>query len=140
MCSSRPGTAGFSPSTTARSGSSPRGISPCSPWSRCSSQRKRGVRLLWSSVAEISEVSVTRARAERVRGVAVERFLTRGRVAGLLAFSLFALTFDLVKVQDDGTIYFDYLRRVFGVNTGGVAYQVGSAFWMAPFWLVSQAV
>jgi len=58
----------------------------------------------------------------------------------LLGFSLFALTFDLVKVQDDGTIYFDYLRRVFGVNTGGVAYQVGSAFWMAPFWLVSQAV
>jgi hypothetical protein len=91
-------------------------------------------------VAQITEVSVARSRAERTSTVAGERFLSRGRVAALLGFGLFALTFDLVKVQDDGTIYFDYLRRVFGINTGGVAYQVGSAFWTAPFWLVSQAV
>jgi hypothetical protein len=91
-------------------------------------------------VAEISEVPVARARAEQATTVTGERFLTRGRVAALLGFLLFALTFDLVKVQDDGTVYFDFLRRVFGVDTGGVAYQIGSAFWTAPFWLASQAV
>jgi hypothetical protein len=90
----------------------------------------------------VAEVSLSRGRdrAEAVRAEVRERFLSWPRAAGIGVFVLFALTFDLVKVQDDGTIYFDYLRRVFGVDTGGVAYQVGSAFWTAPFWLVSQTV
>jgi hypothetical protein len=80
------------------------------------------------------------ARGESVKTSASERFLTRPRVAGLLVFGLFAVTFDLVKVQDDGVVYFDFIRRVFGVQTGGVAYQFGSSFWNAPFWLASQLV
>jgi hypothetical protein len=91
-------------------------------------------------MAELSRVALVRAQAEQAKAASAERFLTRGRVAALLGFGVFALTFDLVKVQDDGTIYFDFLRRAFGVNTSAVAYQVGSAFWTAPFWLVSQAV
>jgi len=91
-------------------------------------------------VADIRTVPLARGHADEVEAVAAERFLSRVRVAGLLGFLLFAVTFDLVKVQDDGTVYFDFLRRVFGVDTGGVAYQIGSAFWTAPFWLVSQAV
>ena len=90
-------------------------------------------------MAEIS-LPVAEAREAREAAAPRERFLSWPRAAGLGFFLLFALTFDLVKVQDDGVVYFDFLRRFFGVPTGGVAYQFGNAFWNAPFWLASQLV
>jgi hypothetical protein len=69
-----------------------------------------------------------------------ERFLTWPRALGLAFFVLFAMTFNDGYVHDDGTAYFDFLRRLFGTSSSGVAYQFGSAFWNAPFWLASQLV
>ena len=85
-------------------------------------------------------ISYVRARVERVKVSAAERFLTLPRVAGLLAFVLFALTFDDGQVHDDGTIYFDFMRKLFGAHIPAAAYQFGSAFWNAPFYLASQLV
>jgi hypothetical protein len=92
-------------------------------------------------VAEIplplARESAGRARAETRT---TERFLTWPRAAGVGFFLLFALTFNDGGVHDDGVSYFDFLRRLFGASSSGVAYQFGSAIWNAPFWLVSQLV
>jgi hypothetical protein len=69
-----------------------------------------------------------------------ERFLTLPRAAAVLFFVLFAVTFDNTHVQDDGSIYFAFLRKVFGTHVSAVAYQFGSTVWDAPFYLVSQLV
>src|SRR4051812_35239627 len=55
-------------------------------------------------------------------------------------FALFAITFDRPRVHDDGTYYFNFVRRLFGADVVAQAYQFGSAFWTAPFYLVSQLV
>ena len=83
---------------------------------------------------------VAHVRAEPVTERAAERFLTAPRIAALGVFLLFAITFEDGGVHDDGVVYFDFLRRLFGVHTNGVAYQFGSVFWNAPFWLASQLV
>jgi len=90
----------------------------------------------------VAEVSVRFAgeRSEQAAAADAERFLTWPRLVAVGVFVLFAASVDLVKVQDDGAVYFDFLRRFFGVPTGGVAYQFGNAFWNAPFWLASQLV
>jgi len=80
-----------------------------------------------------------RSRAERAEG-ARERFLTWPRALAVGVFVLFAATFDEGKVHEDGLVYFDFLRRLFGADTPAAAYQFGSAFWNAPFYLVSQLV
>jgi hypothetical protein len=93
---------------------------------------------------EVAEVGVplVAVRAEPVRERASERFFTAPRAAAVGVFTLFALTFDVAKVQDDGLVYFDFLRKAFGASTQSpaVAYQFGSAFWNIPFYLVSQLV
>jgi hypothetical protein len=58
----------------------------------------------------------------------------------LVGFVLFALTFDRVSVHDDGIVYFDFVRKLFGTDVAAQAYQFGSAYWTAPFYLVSQLV
>jgi hypothetical protein len=92
-------------------------------------------------MAEVS-VPLAHERAESVqaRTDTAERFLTWPRAGGVAVFLVFAVSLDVVKVQDDGVVYFDFMRRFFGVPTGGVAYQFGGDFWNAPFWLVSQLV
>jgi hypothetical protein len=81
-------------------------------------------------------------RAEPVerRATAIERFLTWPRAGAIALFVLFALSFNNGGVHDDGTVYFDFMRRFFGQNSDGTAYQFGSAIWNAPFFLVSQLV
>ena len=69
-----------------------------------------------------------------------ERFLSLPRTAALLVFALFALTVDPAKVEDDGVIYFYFMRRLFGADLHAAAYQFGSVFWDAPFYLASQLV
>jgi hypothetical protein len=76
-----------------------------------------------------------RPAVERTR--AAERFFTWPRTAAVAVFLLFAFTFEDGRVHDDGVVYFDFLRRVFGAQNDGVAYQFGSALWNAPFYLVS---
>jgi hypothetical protein len=92
-------------------------------------------------VADVS-VPLAHERIEPVEAHAVtrERFLTWPRAAGVTVFVLFALTFNDARVHDDGGIYFEFLRRTFGVKSDGVAYQFGSAVWNVPFWLASQLV
>jgi len=90
-------------------------------------------------VAEVS-VPVAPPRVEAVSTRAAERFLSLPRCAALAFVTLFALTFDDGFVHDDGVGYFTFLRRLFGADQAGVAYQFGSAFWNAPFYLASQLV
>jgi hypothetical protein len=89
-------------------------------------------------MADVS-VAVGAAREETAART-TERFLTWPRAAAVAVFLLFALTFDEGQVHDDGLVYFDFLRRLFGAGTVGVAYQFGSAFWNIPFYLASQLV
>ena len=83
---------------------------------------------------------LARVRAEHVEERTSERFLTRPRVAALCVFLLFALSFDDGRVREDGTVYFNFLRQFFGAHAEAVAYQFGSSFWNAPFYLASQLV
>ena len=64
---------------------------------------------------------LTHVRDEPARAEVRERFLTLPRSAAVLAFVLFALTFDDGQVADDGTVYFNFLRRLFGADTTAVA-------------------
>ena len=73
-----------------------------------------------------------RLDATRERAQTAERFLTLPRSAAVLFFVLFGLTFSDGHVADDGTVYFNFLRRLFGTDNGAVAYQFGSSFWNAP--------
>ncbi len=85
-------------------------------------------------------VARTGGRAERAAVEPRERFLTLPRAAAVLVWVLFAVTFDDTRVQDDGSIYFAFLRKVFGAHVSAVAYQFGSTVWDAPFYLFSQYV
>src|SRR6186997_334904 len=78
--------------------------------------------------------------APRKESVPRERFLTPWMWVGLGGLALFALTFDRPRIHDDGTLYFNFVRRLFGADVVAQAYQFGSAFWTAPFYLVSQLV
>jgi hypothetical protein len=88
-------------------------------------------------VADVS-LPLARGRAEPVRAEVREGFLSPARAVALVLFVLFAASFDDGRVQDDGTVYFNFLRRLFGADTSAVAYQFGSSFWNAPFYLASQ--
>ena len=97
-------------------------------------------------MAEV-ELAVRPGPGERVRldatserAQTAERFLTLPRSAAVLFVVLFGLTFSDGHVADDGTVYFNFLRRLFGTDNGAVAYQFGSSFWNAPFYLASQLV
>src|SRR5713101_8000931 len=90
-------------------------------------------------MAEVG-IPLVRTRVERAKVAGTERFLTRPRVAGLVVFVLFGLTFDDGRVQDDGTVYFNFMRKLLGAHTEAVAYQFGNTFWNAPFYLISQLV
>jgi Dolichyl-phosphate-mannose-protein mannosyltransferase len=80
--------------------------------------------------------AVARPAAEAAR----ERFLTPSMWVALAGFALFALTFDRPRVHDDGTYYYNFVRRLFGADVIAQAYQYGSAFFTAPFYLGSQLV
>jgi hypothetical protein len=69
-----------------------------------------------------------------------ERFLTPTIALAFVLFALFSLTFVKVEIHDDGVYYYYFLRGLFGADVVAQAYQFGSAFWTAPFYLVSQLV
>jgi hypothetical protein len=90
-------------------------------------------------VADVS-LPLARERAEPLRTEAAERFLSPARIVGIALFVLFAATFDAPAVKDDGFIYFDFVRKLFGVDAPAIAYQFGSAFLTAPFYLGSRLI
>src|SRR3954464_15152149 len=87
----------------------------------------------------MADVPLERA-AVREEAVPSERFLTPWMGVALGGLLLFALTFDRPRIHDDGSLYFNFVRRLFGADVVAQAYQFGSAFWTAPFYLVSQLV
>jgi hypothetical protein len=87
----------------------------------------------------MADIPVERA-PQREETAARERFLTPWMWLALGGLALFALTFDRPRIHDDGTLYFNFVRRLFGTDVVAQAYQFGSAFWTAPFYLVSQLV
>jgi len=79
---------------------------------------------------------VPAAAAEETR----ERFLSPARTAGLAFFVLFGLTFARPRIFSDGILYHNFVRRLVGDDGVTQAYQFGSAFWAAPFYLASKLV
>jgi hypothetical protein len=89
----------------------------------------------------MAEVGLDRADAVAAESTeARERFLTWRMWALLVAVVLFTVSFARVTVHDDGIVYFNFVRKLFGADVAAQAYQFGSAFWTAPFYLVSQLV
>ena len=80
------------------------------------------------------------AREEAAPARTGERFFEWPRAVAVAFVVLLALTFDGTVVHDDGVGYYTFLRRLFGADQAAVAYQFGSAFWNAPFYLASQLV
>src|SRR4051812_9003982 len=86
----------------------------------------------------MAELTLAAARVRQSAAATTERFFTWPRAIAVGIFLLFAATFDDAHAHEDGLVYYLFLRRLFGVEPHGVAYQFGSAFWNAPFYLVSQ--
>jgi hypothetical protein len=78
--------------------------------------------------------------APRERAAARERFFSPARAAGIGLFVVFGLTFGRPRVFSDGILYDNFVRRLFGEDVLTQAYQFGSAFWAAPFYLGSRLV
>src|SRR3954465_4150418 len=88
----------------------------------------------------MAELTLAAARVRQSAVATTERFFTWPRAIAVGFFLLFAATFDDAHAHEDGLVYYLFLRRLFGAEPHGVAYQFGSAFWNAPFYLVSQLV
>jgi hypothetical protein len=87
--------------------------------------------------------TAARPAAETPTGATVavrERFLSLWMCVVLGACGLFSLTFAKVHIHDDGVLYYYFVRRLFGADIVAQAYQFGSSFWTAPFYLASQLV
>jgi hypothetical protein len=70
-----------------------------------------------------------------------DRFLTRPMAASFVACGVGLLLLCPFVVHGDGVVYFVFLRRLLGENQPlGVAYQFGSSFWNAPFYLVGRSL
>jgi hypothetical protein len=76
----------------------------------------------------------------RPQPVGDRRFLSKPMAAWLGAYLVFAFTFASLRVNNDGVVYYNFLRRFVGDNVGAAyAYQFGSAFFDLPFYLVAKA-
>jgi hypothetical protein len=63
-----------------------------------------------------------------------------GATAVLLS-ALVVMTFARPRVKGDGLVYYAFLRKLLGENVrGAFAYQPGTAYWNAPFYLVGRAI
>src|SRR4051812_10681833 len=90
----------------------------------------------------MAEGSIRAAAVQHAAVRASERFLSWPRAAAIAFFLVFAAIWDEGHVHDDGVVYYFFLRRALGSGDdySAVAFQFGSAFWNAPFYLVSQLV
>jgi hypothetical protein len=61
-------------------------------------------------------------------------------MCGAIALYLLALlTYAQPRLANDGLWYLAFIRRLFGEQSDGVAYQFGVAFWNAPWFLLARA-
>src|SRR5436190_20810362 len=67
------------------------------------------------------------------------RFLTRGMCGAIALYLLALLTYAQPRLANDGLWYLAFIRRLFGEQSDGVAYQFGVAFWNAPWFLLARA-
>ena len=89
----------------------------------------------------MAEVRAEPAQRVVATGRPRERFLTPWMwvaLGGVRACSRSPSTTS--RIHDDGVLYYNFVRRLFGTDVVAQAYQFGSAFWTAPFYLVSQLV
>jgi len=61
-------------------------------------------------------------------------------LAAIGAYLLLALSYVQVTVNNDGLVYYDFMRRLVGEDVPGYAYQFGSSFWNLPFYLAGRLV
>ncbi len=61
-------------------------------------------------------------------------------LASIAVYLFLALSYVQVTVNNDGLVYYDFMRRLIGENAPGYAYQFGSSFWNLPFYLVGRLV
>jgi hypothetical protein len=61
-------------------------------------------------------------------------------VVSIVVYLLVAASYLQVKLNDDGVIYYNFMRRVLGDDVNGYAYQFGVSIWDTPFYLGSRIV
>jgi hypothetical protein len=61
-------------------------------------------------------------------------------LASIAVYLFLALSYVQVTVNNDGLVYYDFMRRLVGENVPGYAYQFGSSFWNLPFYLVGRLI
>jgi hypothetical protein len=102
-----------------------------------------------AGASERTPETLARARSRRglyapvFEGDRARGFLTVPMRVVLGLYLLFAVTFASFRVANDGLVYYDFLRRFFGDRLpggGGYAYQFGTAFFNAPFYLAARAI
>jgi hypothetical protein len=69
-----------------------------------------------------------------------DRFLSPRMVACIAAYLLVAASYLQARLTDDGTIYYDFMRRLVGEDVDAYAYQFGVVFWNLPFYVLSRLV
>lgn len=63
---------------------------------------------------------------------------SRGGVAALAVFAIFALNFGAYRVFGDGEQYFSFVERLFGDGSGGSGYNFGVGLMNAPFYAAAR--
>jgi hypothetical protein len=59
---------------------------------------------------------------------------------GLSFYALFAITFASFRINNDGLVYYDFIRRFLGEDVrNGYTYQFATSFFNMPFYLAAQA-
>ena len=76
---------------------------------------------------------------QAARPGAPDRFLGRGMIVAIVAYFLIVLTYVQPRVSNDGLSFLGFLRRLFGADPDGYAYQFGVGFWNAPLYLAARA-
>lgn len=77
--------------------------------------------------------------AEAPRGqTAAGGFFDRRMAAAIAVYLLVVLTYVQPRVTNDGLSYLAFMRRLFGEQSDGYAYQFGAEFWNAPAFLVAR--
>ncbi len=69
------------------------------------------------------------------------RFLSRRMIGGLAFYLLFVVTFASFRVNNDGLVYYNFLRRLLGEDVpNAYSREFGAALFNVPFYAVARAV
>ena len=67
------------------------------------------------------------------------KFLSKGMATAIASYLLVVLTYAQPRLSNDGLWYLAFLRRLFGEQSTGSAYQFGVAFWNVPWFVLARA-